>query len=381
VPYKKQKYNYKYFQILATRSIWIICKYFIVIHILMTFKTNKTKFIIGIAAAVVLSTLMITSNTLTTATAQTTPTIPTSQCPPGDQVQHWDKIVFQISSFRNGADNGKQQPIGNIPASYMGTDLDLKIADQPGVVANLKQEIVNSLASQFTLTTSQQTTLYDDIKISSDNYETVNCGMTGPQGPPGPQGPTGATGPQGPSGSSGSGNGTGTGNTGSPVNMFLTIFTSGTSTLDGESKDSTHQNAIDILSYQFGADTPTSIGSASGGAGAGKVKFNELTITKQVDKSSPTLFKDLSAGGHFEKVVLTVRKAGGTQDYLTITMGLVFVTHYSQGGTGDIPTETIGFDFGNIQIDYKPQTSSGALGSSIVDGWDQVQNIEVLPPS
>ena len=57
------------------------------------------------------------------------------------------------------------------------------------------------------------------------------------------------------------------------------------------------------------------------------------------------------------------------------------MTHYSQGGTGDIPTETIGFDFGSIQIDYKPQTSSGALGSSIVDGWDQVQNIEVLPPS
>ena len=73
----------------------------------MTFKTNKTKFIIGIAAAIVLSTLMITSNTLTTATAQTTPTIPTSQCPPGDQVQHWDKIVFEINTFR------MEVPMGN----------------------------------------------------------------------------------------------------------------------------------------------------------------------------------------------------------------------------------------------------------------------------
>ncbi|MDE1819074.1 MAG: type VI secretion system tube protein Hcp, partial [Thaumarchaeota archaeon] len=229
--------------------------------------------------------------------------------------------------------------------------------------------------------TQQQTTLYDDIKITSDNYETVNCGMTGPQGPPGPQGPTGATGPQGPAGSSGSGSGNGTGNTSSPVDMFLTIFTSGTSTLDGESKDANHQNAIDILSYQFSADTPTSIGSASSGAGAGKVKFNELVITKLVDKSSPTLFKDLSAGGHFDKVVLTVRKAGGTQDYLTMTMGLVFVTHYSQGSAGGMPTETISFEFGNLAINYKPQTSSGTLGASIVDGWDQVQNIEIIPPS
>ena len=347
----------------------------------MTFKTNKTKFIIGIVAAVVLSTLMITSNTLTTATAQTTPTIPTSQCPPGDQVQHWDKIVFQINSFRIGDNDGKQQTIGSIPASYMGTDLDLKIADQPGVISNLKQEIVNSLASQFTLTTQQQTTLYNDIRITSDNYETVNCGMTGPQGPPGPQGPTGATGPQGPAGPSGSGGDTGTGNTGSPVDTFLTIFTTGTSTLDGESKDANHQNAIDILSYEFGADNPTTIGSATSGAGAGKVKFNEFTITKLVDKSSPTLFKDLSSGEHFDKIVLTVRKAGGTQDYLTITMGTVFVSHYSQSSTGDIPTETINFEFGNIRIDYKPQTSTGTLGSSIVDGWDQVQNIEILPPS
>lgn len=345
----------------------------------MTFKTNKTKFIIGIAAAVVLSTLMITSNTLTTATAQTTQTIPTSQCPPGDQVQHWDKIVFQINSFRNGADDGKQQPIGSIPASYMGTDLDLKIADQPGVIANLKQEIVNSLLTQFTLTTQQQTTLYNDIKIISDNYETVNCGMTGPQGPPGPQGPTGATGPQGPTGPSGSGGGTG--NTGSPVDMFLTITTSGTSKLDGESTDASHPNAINILSYEFGADNPNTIGSATGGAGAGKVKFNEIVITKPVDTSSPTLFKDLSSGEHFQNMVLTVRKAGETQDYLKITMGTVFVSHYSQAGTGDTPTETIGFDFATIQIEYKAHTPTGTLGSSVVDGWDQVQNIEILPPS
>src|SRR5579872_7168899 len=189
----------------------------------MTIKTNKKILVMTVAVAITIS-MALASNTLTTATAQTTPTIPTSQCPPGDQFQHWDKIVFQISSFRNGEDNGKQQPIGNIPVSYMGTDLDLKIADQPGVVANLKQEIVNSLASQFTLTTQQQTTLYNDIKINSDNYETVNCGMTGPQGPPGPQGPTGATGPQGPAGSSGSGSGNGTGSTGSAVDMFLTIF-------------------------------------------------------------------------------------------------------------------------------------------------------------
>ncbi len=346
----------------------------------MTFKTNKTKFIIGIAAAVVLSTLMMTSNTLTTATAQTTPTIPTSQCPPGDQVQHWDKIVFQINSFRNGNDDGKQQPIGSIPASYMGTDLDLKIADQPGVVSNIKQEIVNSLASQFTLTTQQQTTLYNDIKITSDNYETVNCGMTGPQGPPGPQGPTGATGPQGltgpqgPSGSSGSGGGTGAGNTGSPTDTFLTIYNTDGTTVDGESTDSQHPKAIELLSYEFSTENVVNIGSSTSGAGAGKEKFNEFTITKKFDKTSPILFTDQAVGKHLDKIVLTVRKAGGTQDFLTITLGTVFVSEITHASNGDYPTETISFLYGTLQEDYKPQNPDGTLGSNVPAFWNQITN-------
>ncbi|MDE1818660.1 MAG: type VI secretion system tube protein Hcp [Thaumarchaeota archaeon] len=337
----------------------------------MTLKSNKTKFILGIAAAVVLTTLLMTSNTLTTAAAQTTTTVPTSQCPPGDQVQHWDKIVFQINSFRNGDNDGKQQTIGSIPASYMDTDLDLKIADQPGVVANLKQEIVNSFASQFTLTTQQQTTLYDDIKITSDNYETVNCGMTGPQGPPGPQGPTGATGPQGPAGT---GSGSSTGSTNSTTDTFLTIYNTDGTTIDGESTDSKHPNAIEILSYGFSTENAISIGSGTSGAGAGKEKFNEFTITKKFDKTSPILFTDQAMGTHFDKVVLTVRKAGGTQDFLTITLGTVFVSEITHVSNGDYPTETISFFYGTLQEDYKPQNPDGTLGSNAHAFWNEITN-------
>ncbi|HWY36637.1 MAG TPA: hypothetical protein VNX68_18480, partial [Nitrosopumilaceae archaeon] len=120
----------------------------------MTYKTNKTILILSIAATIILSGIILTSNTLSTALAQTAPST-TSQCPPGDQVQHWDKIVFTIQTNREGSDNGPRS-IGNIPAQMLNTELDLKISDQPGVVANLKQEIADTLASQYQLTPAQK---------------------------------------------------------------------------------------------------------------------------------------------------------------------------------------------------------------------------------
>lgn len=38
--------------------------------------------------------------------------------------------------------------------------------------------------------------------------------------------------------------------------------------------------AFEIKDFSFGVENPTTIGSATGGAGAGKIKFNEFTIKK-----------------------------------------------------------------------------------------------------
>ena len=38
--------------------------------------------------------------------------------------------------------------------------------------------------------------------------------------------------------------------------------------------------AFEIKDFSFGVENPTTIGSATGGAGAGKIKFNEFEIKK-----------------------------------------------------------------------------------------------------
>lgn len=68
---------------------------------------------------------------------------------------------------------------------------------------------------------------------------------------------------------------------------------------------------IELQDFNLGGETPATIGSATGGAGAGKIKFNEFTIKKTTDAASPAFFRNCTAGAHYKKVTLAMRKAGG----------------------------------------------------------------------
>src|SRR6185503_5261492 len=98
------------------------------------------------------------------------------------------------------------------------------------------------------------------------------------------------------------------------VDMFIKI-----GDIKGESVDDKHKGEIDVLSWSWGASQTGSAG-IGGGGGAGKVQIQDLTITKYIDKASPTLFTMCCSGKHLGTANLTVRKAGGTAlEYLKIT--------------------------------------------------------------
>jgi len=56
--------------------------------------------------------------------------------------------------------------------------------------------------------------------------------------------------------------------------------------------------AFEIKDFSFGVENPTTIGSATKGAGAGKIKLNELTIRKTTDTASPSS-SSANGGGIF----------------------------------------------------------------------------------
>ena len=103
--------------------------------------------------------------------------------------------------------------------------------------------------------------------------------------------------------------------------------------LQGTTDDAAMKGAFEIKDWSFGVENPTTIGSATGGAGAGKVKFNEFTIKKTSDQASPLFFESSAAGTHYKKATLFCRKAGGDPKnagsiFLKIQMSDVLVSSY-----------------------------------------------------
>jgi len=155
----------------------------------------------------------------------------------------------------------------------------------------------------------------------------------------------------------------------------------------GETKDQLYSQtkpnaAFEIKDFSFGVENPTTIGSATGGAGAGKIKFNEFTVKKTSDQASPAFFKNCCAGAHYKTVTISMRKAGGDpksagKAFLQFKFGTVFTTKIDWSGPGDEgPEESITFVYGVLGVLYTVQNADGTPGKDNPAGWDQVQNID-----
>jgi type VI secretion system secreted protein Hcp len=157
------------------------------------------------------------------------------------------------------------------------------------------------------------------------------------------------------------------------VDMFIKI-----GDVKGEATDDKHKGEIEVLSWSLGA-TQTGTAGIGGGGGAGKVQMQDMVITKYIDKSSAALFKMCCDGTHIDKVLLTVRKAGGTAlEYIKWNLEEVMVSSITTGGSGgqDKLTENITLNFARVKLEYTPQNAKGAGEASIIQGWDLAKNKE-----
>jgi type VI secretion system secreted protein Hcp len=159
------------------------------------------------------------------------------------------------------------------------------------------------------------------------------------------------------------------------VDMFLKL-----DGIEGESQDKVHAKTIDVLSWSWGLSQSGTF-HAGGGGGSGKANFQDISITKYVDKSSMTLMSKIATGQHITKAKLIVRKAGGTApiEYLVIEMEQVMVTSVSTGGSGgeDKLTENIGLNFAVVKTSYLPQNASGGAEAAVEFKWDIASNTAV----
>ena len=148
-----------------------------------------------------------------------------------------------------------------------------------------------------------------------------------------------------------------------------------TAAIDGVEGGDPGSPSLEISSWSWGVSNTGSVGSGGGG-GAGKASFNDLTITKVVDKASPKLALLCATGEHIPSVVLTVNRPGGsTLPYLEIKLTDAIITSVQHSGSGGDanaqPTEKVTFQYRRVELKYTTvdgNTSITRMGDSIARG-------------
>jgi type VI secretion system secreted protein Hcp len=156
-------------------------------------------------------------------------------------------------------------------------------------------------------------------------------------------------------------------------NMFLKL-----DGVTGESQDDAHKEEIDILSWSWGLSQSGTTHLGSGG-GSGKVNVQDISFTKVVDKSSPTLVKFCANGKHMATGKLSINKMGeNPMEYLSIELEEIIVSSISTGGSGgeDRLMENVTLNFAKFKETYTPQKDDGSPDVPVYGGWDIAANLD-----
>jgi type VI secretion system secreted protein Hcp len=137
-------------------------------------------------------------------------------------------------------------------------------------------------------------------------------------------------------------------------------------------------DAIDILSFSFGASNSAVFGpGASGGESrAGRADVSQVSIMKVLDKTSPTIFGNCVTGDYIDSVdVQYFKPMGNKQDvYFKIHMEKVVITSVQLSGSNENPTESVSFAFAKVKVSYNPE-KDGKLQGFVDKGFD-VEKLE-----
>jgi type VI secretion system secreted protein Hcp len=142
--------------------------------------------------------------------------------------------------------------------------------------------------------------------------------------------------------------------------------------IPGESMINNYENWIDVQSFTFSMSKPP-LGATGMSRRRGNVVFEDIVMTKWVDKATPKLMEAAALGSIIPTVEVHFIKLGASQEYYKYELVNVMVTSVTSTGHVEeyIPTDTLTLNFEEITVTYSEFDGSGNHMGDII--W----NLEV----
>jgi len=135
--------------------------------------------------------------------------------------------------------------------------------------------------------------------------------------------------------------------------------------IDGEATDAKHKEWIEVLSFSQSihrGDSGSSVRTTA------SVVFEDIVLTKELDKSSPKLAESVATGKVIPKVEFELTSSAGI--YYKYELTNVMVTSYSVSGTADDrPIEQVSLNFEQIKTTYTEYGSDGSKKGNVETTW------------
>jgi type VI secretion system secreted protein Hcp len=142
----------------------------------------------------------------------------------------------------------------------------------------------------------------------------------------------------------------------------------------GECQDKDHKGWSDLVSFGQSIHQPG--GSATGAARRrGDVVLEDITCTKELDKTSPQIAEAVCKGKVFPKVEIHMTASytdQGRQTYYSYELKNCLVTSYNVSGSGqseDVPMEDFTLNFEEIKVTYTEHDSKGKSKGNVEYSW------------
>jgi type VI secretion system Hcp family effector len=143
----------------------------------------------------------------------------------------------------------------------------------------------------------------------------------------------------------------------------------------GESKESTHQNWLDVSGFTLDPQV-LNIGSQSSGAGSGKVTFNPFTITRKIDRASPSLSAASTAHRTIPHATIEFTNDGEQAVSWRGVVTDAVVTGYKvrPATANGVATEEVTLQPGNLEIWSRTSPPNGTPGAWVKRDLKEVRD-------